>query len=66
MGLYDDVLVAAGVRLPKFPADASPSDIGWQTKEIGRPASWFHPDGWGQTDAVFQISAWQNVYVCRS
>jgi len=38
MGLYDDVLVAAGVRLPKFPADASPSDIGWQTKEIGRPA----------------------------
>ena len=38
MGLYDEVLVADGVRLPKFPADASPSDIGWQTKEIGRPA----------------------------
>ena len=38
MGLYDDVLVADGVRLPKFPADASPSDIGWQTKDIGRPA----------------------------
>ncbi|MDV7349678.1 hypothetical protein R3751_07805 [Halorubrum distributum] len=38
MGLYDDVLVADGVRLPKFPADASPSDIEWQTKNIGRPA----------------------------
>jgi hypothetical protein len=38
MGLYDDVLVADGVRLPKFPADASPSDIEWQTKDIGRPA----------------------------
>ena len=38
MGMYDDVLVAAGVRLPRFPADASPSDIGWQTKSIGQPA----------------------------
>ncbi|MFC5279695.1 hypothetical protein ACFPM1_13135 [Halorubrum rubrum] len=38
MGLYDDVLVADGVRLPKFPEEVSPSAIKWQTKEIGRPA----------------------------
>lgn len=38
MGLYDVVLVADGVRLPKFLTDASLSDIEWQTKDIGRPA----------------------------
>jgi len=38
MGLYDDVLIEDAVRLPKFPDEASPSDIGWQTKDIGCPA----------------------------
>lgn len=35
MDLYNDVVVVGGTRLPKFPTDASPSDIGWQTKDIG-------------------------------
>jgi len=38
MGLFDELLVEDGVELPKFPRERSPSEIEWQTKEIGRPA----------------------------
>ena len=38
MGLYDDLLVEDGVELPKFPGTRSPTEIEWQTKQIGRPA----------------------------
>lgn len=38
MGLYDDLLVVDGVELPKFPRERSPTEIEWQTKQIGRPA----------------------------
>jgi len=37
MGLYDTLAVEDGVELPKFPRDRSPSEVGWQTKEIGHP-----------------------------
>ncbi|NHX36796.1 hypothetical protein G9C84_10085 [Halolamina sp. R1-12] len=38
MGLYDDLLVVDDVELPKFPDTQSPTEIEWQTKQIGRPA----------------------------
>lgn len=37
MGLYDTLVVEDGVELPKFPDGRNPSEIGWQTKEIGHP-----------------------------
>jgi hypothetical protein len=37
MGLYDTLIVEDGIELPKFPPDRNPSEIEWQTKEIGRP-----------------------------
>jgi len=37
MGVYDTLLVEDGVELPKFPRDRSPTEIDWQTKEIGHP-----------------------------
>ncbi|MDL0139099.1 hypothetical protein PNP85_06230 [Halobacterium salinarum] len=38
MGLFDELVVEDGVELPKFPQECSPTEIEWQTKEIGRPA----------------------------
>jgi hypothetical protein len=37
MGLYDTLVVEDGIDLPKFPPDRRPSEIEWQTKEIGCP-----------------------------
>lgn len=37
MGVFDTILVDDDVELPKFPQDRSPSEIRWQTKEIGHP-----------------------------
>ena len=37
MGLYDTLIVEDGIDLPKFPPDRRPSEIEWQTKEIGHP-----------------------------
>lgn len=38
MGLFDTVIVDDGIELPAFPRDRSPTDITWQTKDIGRPS----------------------------
>ncbi|MFC7166040.1 hypothetical protein [Halospeciosus flavus] len=35
MGMYDRLVVEDGLDLPKFPAERRPSEIEWQTKEIG-------------------------------
>lgn len=37
MGLFDELVVEDGIELPKFPRERSPTEIEWQTKEIGRP-----------------------------
>jgi hypothetical protein len=37
MGLYDVVRIPAEFDLPKFPAEHSPAEIEWQTKQIGAP-----------------------------
>ncbi|GGN23614.1 hypothetical protein [Halarchaeum nitratireducens] len=38
MGMYDPLVVEDEIDLPKFPADRRPSEIEWQTKDIGYPA----------------------------
>jgi len=38
MGLFDALIVEDGVEFPKFPEDRSPTEITWQTKEIGHPS----------------------------
>jgi len=37
MGLYDTLTLEDGVELPKFPPNRSPSEVEWQTKDIGYP-----------------------------
>ncbi|WP_435102432.1 hypothetical protein [Halarchaeum sp. P4] len=37
MGLYDRLVVEDGLTLPKFPTGRQPSEIDWQTKDIGHP-----------------------------
>lgn len=37
MGVYDTVVMEDDVELPKFPHDRRPTEIDWQTKEIGHP-----------------------------
>lgn len=37
MGVYDTLFVEDGVELPKFPRDRSPTEVKWQTKDIGHP-----------------------------
>lgn len=37
MGIYDTLVVEDGFKLPKFPPERSPSEITWQTKDIGHP-----------------------------
>jgi hypothetical protein len=38
MGLYDTLVVEDAVELPKFPEDRSPTEVEWQTKDIGHPS----------------------------
>lgn len=37
MGAFDTLLVEDDIELPKFPDEREPSEIRWQTKEIGHP-----------------------------
>ncbi len=37
MGLFDRVIIEDGINLPGFPEDADPTEVEWQTKQIGQP-----------------------------
>lgn len=37
MGVFDTVLLEEAIELPAFPPAHSPSEIQWQTKDIGHP-----------------------------
>lgn len=38
MGMFDRIQLEEGVDLPKFPDHRSPTDLEWQTKDIGMPS----------------------------